>query len=41
MIFFMYNFDKIIYHGITIIIDIFIINLIYSFFLFTTVISVL
>jgi len=39
--FFMYNCHKIRYHDSTVIIDIFIINLIYSFFLSTTAISVL
>ena len=37
----MYNCDKIMYHDSTVIIDIFIIILIYSFFLFKTAISVL
>lgn len=39
MFFFVYNYDKIMYHDSTVIIDIFIINLIYSFFLFTAAIS--
>jgi hypothetical protein len=41
MFFFMYNCDKIMYHDITVVIDIFIINLMYFLFLFTTAISVL
>lgn len=41
MFFFMYNFDKIMYHDIAVIVDIFITNLTYSFLLFTIIISVL